>query len=294
MKSEKIAIIAFKRDEEKARRIQQYLNADVLWYSEAVFEKALSYRGVVAIMATGIAVRGVAPFLEDKWTDTPVVVVDSSLTFAIPLVGGHHGANEIALKLKHLGLIPVLTTATEAYGKPSVEGIARQLNARIVNKNSTKQVNLALLKERAIAVYLRGPRIVLVDEDVSVIEKKELAGKFIIGIGAHRNIDKDKVIAAIRSILEREDISLDDVAFFATAELKKDEAGIIAAAEHFNKPLIHVPHDVINTVKPPSASKAARLGLVGVCEPAALAVSFEQTIVVPKQNFGDVTIAIAK
>ena len=176
MADKKIAIIAFRRDEAKARRLQQHLGADLLFYDEGVFEKALSYSAVVAIMAAGIAVRCVAPFLRDKWSDTPFVVVDSSLTFAISLVGGHHGANELTLKLGEFGLVPVITTATEAHQRPSVEGITKQLGARVVNRASTKSVNLALLKDNVPVVYLSGPKIVLVDDDVSVVEKKTFVG----------------------------------------------------------------------------------------------------------------------
>lgn len=295
MSDEQIAVIAFRRDEEKARELQHHLGAELLFYEENIFKRALShYQAVVAIMAAGIVVRGIAPHLKDKWSDTPVVVVDSSLRFAIPLVGGHHGANELALRLGELGLVPVLTTATEAQGKPSVEGLAKQLQAKILNRDSTRQVNLSLLTGDVEAVYLRGSSIALIDENVTVLERRALAGKFVIGIGAHRKVDRERVIEAITSALQEAGISLEKVAFLATAELKRDEAGILEAAEHFNKPLIYVSHEVINSMKPVTASRAERLGLVGVCEPAALAVSLKRQIVLPKKSYGDVTIAIAE
>jgi len=101
-----------------------------------------------------------------------VVVVDSNLNFAIPLLGGHHGANEIARKLSELGAIPVLTTATEVHGKPSVEGIAEKLGCEIFNKESTVAVNCALLDKEIEVFEVKGPRIVVVDEDVSVLIRK--------------------------------------------------------------------------------------------------------------------------
>lgn len=101
-----------------------------------------------------------------------MVVVDSNLNFAIPLLGGHHGANEIARKLSELGAIPVLTTATEVHGKPSVEGIADKLGCEIFNKESTVAVNCALLDKEIEVLEVKGPRIVVVDEDVSVLIRK--------------------------------------------------------------------------------------------------------------------------
>lgn len=98
-----------------------------------------------------------------------MIVVDSNLNFAIPLLGGHHGANEVARKISELGAVPVLTTATEVHGKPSVEGIADRLDCKIFNKESTVAVNCALLDQNVEVLEVKGPRIVVVDEDVSVL-----------------------------------------------------------------------------------------------------------------------------
>jgi cobalt-precorrin 5A hydrolase len=101
-----------------------------------------------------------------------VVVVDSNLNFAIPLLGGHHGANELARQISELGAVPVLTTATEVHGKPSVEGIADRLGCEIFNKESTIAVNCALLDQEIEILEIKGPRIVIVDGEVSVLIRK--------------------------------------------------------------------------------------------------------------------------
>ena len=146
----------------------------MLLYEKGIFEKAFkSYGAIVAVFATGIVVRDIAPLLENKWSDPAVVVVDSNLNFAIPLLGGHHGANEIARKLSELGAVPVLTTATEVHGKPSVEGIADRLGCEIFNKESTVAVNCALLDQEIEVLEVKGPRIVVVNEDVSVLIRKQ-------------------------------------------------------------------------------------------------------------------------
>ena len=56
-------------------------------------------------MSMGIVVRKIAPLLDDKWTDPAVVVVSPDFRYAIPLLGGHHGANELAKELAGLGLV---------------------------------------------------------------------------------------------------------------------------------------------------------------------------------------------
>jgi cobalt-precorrin 5A hydrolase len=132
-------------------------------------------------------VRDIAPLLDNKWSDPAVVVVDSNLNFAIPLLGGHHGANEIARKISELGAIPVLTTATEVHGKPSVEGIADRLGCEIFNKKSTVVVNCALLDQEIEILKVKGPGIVVVDEDVSVLVRKRQENAEVNGSNKHSN-----------------------------------------------------------------------------------------------------------
>ena len=142
-------------------------------YEKGIFKTAFKdYDAIVALFATGIVVREIAPLLVDKWEDPAVVVMDSNLTFAIPLTGGHHGANELVRKLSQLGSIPVVTTATEVHNRQSVEGIASALGCDIVNKDSTRVVNCSLLDEDVEVLEIRGPKIVIVGDDVSVLKKE--------------------------------------------------------------------------------------------------------------------------
>lgn len=125
------------------------------------------------MFATGIVVRDIAPLIQDKWKDPAVVVVDSNLNFAISLLGGHHGANELARRISEIGAIPVITTATEVHNRSSVEGIAKTLGCNIVNKDSTRQVNCSLLEQDVEVLEIKGPKIVVVGDDVSVLKKEK-------------------------------------------------------------------------------------------------------------------------
>ena len=125
------------------------------------------------MFATGIVVRDIAPLIQDKWKDPAVVVVDSNLNFAISLLGGHHGANELVRRISEIGAIPVITTATEVHNRNSVEGIAKTLGCNIVNKDSTRQVNCSLLEQDVEVLEIKGPKIVVVGDDVSVLKKEK-------------------------------------------------------------------------------------------------------------------------
>lgn len=285
-----LAIITFPRNLVIAEKIQKFLGGEIIPYSKDVFRQAFEYDSIIAIMAAGIAVRSIAPLIHDKWEDPAVVVVDCGLNFAIPILGGHHGGNELAKKMAGMGIIPVITTATEANGKESVESIAQALGSRIINRESTKKVNTALLDMDVEILCVKGPRIVLVDDDVSVLKRYGL----VVGIGANRGVGQNEVMEAVRSGLAEINASINDVKYFASAMIKENEQGIIDAAASFGKELKFISHELINSIKSPTHSKAKALGLNGVCEPAALALSEEKKLLLKKRIYGNVTIAVAR
>ena len=88
---------------------------------EAAFR---GYDGLIFMMASGIAVRMIAPLLRDKYSDPAVVVVDDARRFAVSLLSGHEGgANNLAyLAAAAVGAVPVITTGTET-NKPITVGI---------------------------------------------------------------------------------------------------------------------------------------------------------------------------
>lgn len=170
----KIAVITFERNRDVAEKLAGHLNGTVLLYEKGIFRDIFSkYNVVVAVFASGIAVREIAPYLGSKWEDPALVVTDSGLNFAIPVLGGHHGGNEVARRIAELGAVPVITTATEVHQKPSVEGIAEKLGCEVRNRQSTIAVNCALLDQEVEVLEVTGPKIIVVDEDVSVLVKKK-------------------------------------------------------------------------------------------------------------------------
>ncbi len=246
-------------------------------------------------MATGVVARKIAPLLNDKWFDPPVIVVDDSCTYAIPITGGHHGANAIASELFQKGVVrlPVITTATEANGVPSVENLAEKLGRNVINQESTRHVNTSFLRSSVDVLHLTGPKIVIVDDDVSVLSRTS-GLNLIIGIGARKSIDKQAVLTAIDAGWAEAQSSIERVRVVATAYLKTSERGIIDAAFELGKPIAFVPEQIINDTKNTSRSRSEMLGLVGVAEPCALALSNLKELVLAKRIYGGVTLAIAR
>ncbi|KQC03849.1 MAG: cobalamin biosynthesis protein CbiG [Methanoculleus sp. SDB] len=285
-------VISLPRFAETASIIASATGAEYLPYEVAVFERAFSgYSRIIALMSSGIAVRGIAPLLRDKWTDPPVVLVSPDMRYAVPLVGGHHGANDLARELATLGIEPVITTATETAGRPSVEGIARSNGCDVVNRAATRPVNAALLDGDVPFHRIRGPAMVIAEPEVAVLVRE---GTYVVGIGCRRGAAAHEVEEAVREVLALARIGTEDVLVYATTEKKKGEVGLVDAVRQLGGVLVYVDDDTINSQRGTGPSRAPLIGLKGVAEPAALAVSRHGDIVLGKTVRRGVTVAITR
>ena len=113
---------------------------------------------LVGVMATGITIRAVAPLLESKLTDPAVIGVDAPGRFVISLLAGHYGgANELTrIIAEGIGATAVITTATDATGKKSVEELAKNLHLIIQNPESLAAVNSVLVNGDRMVVVIVG------------------------------------------------------------------------------------------------------------------------------------------
>jgi len=145
---------------------------------------------IIAVMAVGIVVRSIAPFIANKMTDPAVVVVDDLGKYTISLLSGHiRGANRLTkLVAGYIGATPVVTTATELLGRKPVEEIAEERDLKIVNSETLTPVNSAIVNERKILFATIG-RVIPLETDVdppqlisSVNQLKEMMEGYDAGI----------------------------------------------------------------------------------------------------------------
>ncbi len=285
-------VVSFPRSASDAGRIAACIGADRVTYAEGIFPRLFSdYREIVCIMSTGIVVRQIAPLLKEKWTDPAVVVVDAALRFAIPLTGGHHGANALARELERIGITAVISTATGALGLRSTEEIAAREGCRIVNRESTRQVNAGILDGSAKLWNIPSPGLVIVGPGVGVLVRKEGVS---VGIGTRKGVSAAEVIEAVEEALRTAGLSGSDVAVYATTSKKINEKGLVDAIRTLGGPLLLLDDATINSQQGTGTSAATRLGLSGVAEPCARAVSEHGEILLQKQVYGRVTVAVAR
>jgi cobalt-precorrin 5A hydrolase len=299
--AEEIAIISFERKLETAREIKdelatEYERIDIIEYHGEVFaEHWGAYDCFIGLMASGIAMRKTAPLLDDKWDDPAIVVIDEALTWAIPITGGHHGANQVAHDLSKLGAVPAMTTASEAAGKQGVESKAKALDTHVVNGDSTVATNLAVLNDDLGPVArLDGPRAVLVGDDVTVL-KRNING-VVLGTGTVAGVGKAQVLDAWERALSALDLEFSDVEFVATGTRKEGEEGLYEAARAIGAGIVLFEKGSLEEFEGPSPSRSKELiGWPGIAEASAIAGGREHDLLREKERFDDaVTVAVGR
>ena len=73
---------------------------DKTTYKEGIQQQWERADALVFVMAAGIVVRNIAPYIQSKTTDPAVLVLDQNGQFVISLLSGHlGGANALAVRL---------------------------------------------------------------------------------------------------------------------------------------------------------------------------------------------------
>lgn len=103
---------------------------------------------LIYVAASGIAVRAIAPHVQDKAIDPAVLCVDVSGRFVISLLSGHiGGGNRLARRIAGAtGATPVITTATDVNQRFAVDEWAQQHGFVLSSMQLAKEVSAAILE----------------------------------------------------------------------------------------------------------------------------------------------------
>ncbi len=115
-----------------------------------------TYDQVLCIMALGIVVRMIAPYIEHKSKDPAIVVMDEVGHHTISLLSGHlGGANEWATTIAlAIDSDPVITTATDVNGLPAPDVWARNEQLTVDDFNTLIAVNSAVVAGEQVNYYI--------------------------------------------------------------------------------------------------------------------------------------------
>ena len=272
----------------------------------AVPERWGSVDGFVLFLATGAAVRIVAPLLTNKSRDPAVVCVDEGGRYAVALVGGHAGgANALACRVGGLlGAEPVLTTATDSAGRVALDTLPG-----FVAVGDVAGVTAAMLDGRAprmsneldwpLPADLSGgdapERIVVTDRRVAA-EPGVVAlhpPSLVAGIGASTGAPAHAVSDLLDDALDGAGLARASIAEVATLDRKTSEPGLRALGLSMRGFTADALRDV--PVPTPSAVVADAVGTPSVAEAAALlAAGPGAELIVHKQANAVATVAVAR
>ncbi|KWX00405.1 hypothetical protein TH66_16575 [Carbonactinospora thermoautotrophica] len=295
--------------------------------AEALREAFRACEAVVSFLAVGATVRILAPLLEHKTTDPAVVCVDESRRYAVPVLGGHHGANALAERVAGvLGCTPVVTTASDAVAVPGLDELADLMGWRIEPGSDLAGVGAALLSGEPVALSgdltwplpALPPNVTRVSTPepglpvIAVTDEDLAAGRglvvyrppsLVVGVGASRGASAEEVLETIDAALAEARLSPLSVRHLASVDAKADEAGLLAAAERRGWPVVCHPAEALARVETPNPSEVVRaaVGTPSVAEAAARYAGPGRPLgelVVPKRRSARanpmVTVAVAR
>lgn len=274
---------------------------------------------IIGIMASGIMIRAIASHVESKLSDPAVLLVDDNAKFVISLLSGHMGgANNLTQYISSiLDSTPVITTSTDVNNKIGIDSIAKRYYFNLENPRNIKFINKALVNNRLVNLTLPQSLDYITDDNLrksyniifdnginhvlAEIDGHEVIlrpKKIVMGIGARRDISTQKVYDAIIQACEILKIPPNRIDFFATADVKSNEKGILDNVDKFNKELIIIDMDMIKNFDNNECSHSdfvmKQFGVKGVCEPACLLANDNNShLIFRKTAYNGVTIAIS-
>ena len=285
------------------------------------------YDAIIAIMASGILIRSISHLIESKTTDPAILNIDDNGNFVISMLSGHlGGANKLATKIADLiDATPVITTSTDINKKLGIDVLARDLYLSIDNTKEILYFNKLILKGKEVSFtvnskenhdylfeYLNNNTL---EMDVSIyfsnrINDGKIEAKcdnhmlilkprnIVFGIGCKRGKSCEEINEAIDVVLKDLNIHKSRINMLSSAEIKKDEQGILDLAEKLNIPVNFVELDKLKLFESNDIQKSdfvmSKFGILGVCEPSALITAgFESELIYKKTAFDGVTVSVA-
>ena len=286
-------------------------------------EMFASMDALIFIGATGIAVRAIAPLVQDKFYDPAVLVMDELGQFCIPLLSGHvGGANELAETISQLtGSQAVITTATDVNHQFAVDVFAKDNHCAIFNMKAAKEVSAAILAGESVGFYSEFPWAGSLPRGLKVCTPED-SGKpeagiavtvhraclpftstvqivpkaVVLGLGCKKDKEAEIIRQEAEACLESESIYQEAVSQIASISLKKEEQGILALAADWNIPFCTFGEAELQNAKgtfEESEFVKKITGVGNVCERSAVLGAEQGRLIKKKTGRNGVTTALA-
>ena len=305
------------------------INTDIYYKDVKNTFKLLFYEydAIIAIMASGILIRSIAPLIKSKVYDPAILNIDENANFVISTLSGHlGGANKLTSKVANmLNATEVITTATDVNKKLGVDVIAKDLYLTVKNPNEIIYFNKAILNNEEIMfrvnskenydflfdylnentleidVSIEFTSSINTDEIHVLYKNHKLIMKIediVVGIGCKRGKSKEDILTGLDKALDDLNISKKRLSKLASGEIKKEETGILDLSKMLNIPVNFVEMDKLTLFKSEDIHESefvkSKFGVGSVSEASALITAgFDSKLIYKKTAFDGVTIALA-
>ena len=299
--------------------------------SELVGYLFSDYQYILFIMATGIVVRTIAPYIVSKFSDPAILVTDEKGTNIISLLSGHMGgANEMTNYISELiGANPVITTATDVNKKSSLDMISKKLNAYIDDfRENVKDVNAMLVNNQDVGIYVDGDykvdtrgfnvlnnldelsnfeKVVIISNrnkineiDLKSLEKnkfiKVVPKDIVLGIGCRRDTESQLLKESLKKFLDKNNINENAIKLIGSIDVKKNEKAIIDLSKYLDVEFRVFSKDEISEVDylyDKSEFVKANVGVYCVAEPVAHILS-NGNLIIEKNTYKGITFSVGR
>lgn len=298
-----------------ARRISA---ADVLFDDTGDHLRELFVAGtpVIGICAAGILIRLLAEDLTDKTTEPPVIAVAEDGSAVVPLLGGHRGANDLAVGIgKMLGVAAAVTTAGDVRFGVALDN--PPIGWTLANPDDVKSFAGDLLAGETVRLDGSVPPFIAdagIERDLGGIlrisatpydetgDARHLVyhpASITVGVGCERGTAPDEIIQLVRAALADANIAPAAVAGIYSLDLKSDEPAMHAVAEALGVGARFFDAEKLEAETPrlknPSDVVFREVGCHGVSEGAALAAAGpDGELIAEKSKSARATCALAR
>jgi len=276
---------------------------------------------VVAIAASGLVTRLVAPLLVSKASDPAVVVLDPEGRFAVPLLGGHGaGAEALARQIAALlGGQAVITGSSSATGRLALDSFGSDWGwmrgtgdwqaLMLTARQDLDRVPLRVRQESGTALWhgtgaaqamglklVQGADSVTDGKDPDLVISPRLGPgcrwhppSLWLGMGCERDTSLSVLDRLVEETLQHHGLAIQAVAGLATVDRKADEPALRTLVERHGWRLVCFSAPDLAEVPVPNPSRVVEqeMGTASVAEAASLLAAAGRdgtgaTLVVPK------------
>lgn len=284
-------------------------------------------RVLIFIGTANIAVRGIAPWVKKKATDSQVIVIDEKGQFVVPLIlgQGEKGRAFVRTVSKCISGVPVFVSLQNGSRRFSVDEFIKRNGFDHINKSLEEQIESAVQKQKVVGFYseyptkgelpgglLRCDTVEMLQECAfgiavtrEVIPRKRRKGHILylipknisVGIGCKKYVTKVNMLRQLDKVLEMHDLKPEQVGVIASVDTQEEEAGLIGLARQYRVPLQLYSARRLNTVERVSSHSEFVEKIVGVdnvSERAAILAGEFGEVIQTKISMGEMTFALVQ